>query len=201
MTKNPKTVEEAVKMFRPFVIREARRRANKSGADVEDLTQQGLLAVARAFKTWRKKKGANFLTYIHRPVFWQMSKLIAEHRRRGLTGTKREKNGRVEKARMASFDAPVGENFGDVNEQMTLHDVIGTFDEPPDCFALERLAAAMTTLSTRERDVIRMRFTSGMKLQQVGDRFGLSRERIRQIETDAIDKLRAAIFAKEKRPS
>jgi RNA polymerase primary sigma factor len=62
---------------------------------------------------------------------------------------------------------------------------------------LERL---LTRLSPRERYVLRSRFGWGREfdartLQQVADEFGVSRERIRQLESRALKKLRA--MAKE----
>lgn len=56
---------------------------------------------------------------------------------------------------------------------------------------LERVLA---TLRPRERDVLKLRFglTDGNKrtLEEIGQLFGVSRERVRQIETRAINKLR-----------
>lgn len=58
----------------------------------------------------------------------------------------------------------------------------------------EDLAEVLCTLSPRERDVLRMRF--GMDdgrqrtLEEVGQLFGVTRERIRQIEAKALRKLR-----------
>jgi RNA polymerase primary sigma factor len=55
---------------------------------------------------------------------------------------------------------------------------------------------ALKVLSPRERDIIRMRFGIGEKeaktLAEIGREFGLSRERIRQLQALALRKLRAA---------
>lgn len=52
----------------------------------------------------------------------------------------------------------------------------------------------LSTLSNREAEIIRMRFGIGrdrpMTLEEVGTHYGLSRERIRQVETKALRKLR-----------
>ena len=52
----------------------------------------------------------------------------------------------------------------------------------------------MTTLSEREQQVLKMRFgidhPGGVTLQDIGTTFDLSRERIRQIEAQALSKLR-----------
>jgi RNA polymerase primary sigma factor len=94
-----------------------------------------------------------------------------------------------------SLDTPVGED-GDA----TLGDLI----EAPDAVdphavaeasALKQsLAEALSSLSEREQRILRMRFGIGGSaehtLQEVGEVFGLTRERIRQIEASALAKLR-----------
>jgi RNA polymerase primary sigma factor len=94
-----------------------------------------------------------------------------------------------------SLDTPVGED-GDA----TLGDLI----EAPDAVdphavaeasALKQsLAEALSTLPQREQSILRMRFgiggTAEHTLAEVGEAFGLTRERIRQIEAAALAKLR-----------
>ena len=57
-----------------------------------------------------------------------------------------------------------------------------------------KVTAVLTTLSAREERVLRMRFGIGMRtdhtLEEVGKQFGVTRERIRQIEAKGIRKLR-----------
>jgi RNA polymerase primary sigma factor len=94
-----------------------------------------------------------------------------------------------------SLDSPVGED-GDT----TLGDLI----EAPDAVdphavaeasALKQsLAEALSSLTEREQRILRMRFgiggTAEHTLAEVGEVFGLTRERIRQIEAAALAKLR-----------
>jgi RNA polymerase primary sigma factor len=60
----------------------------------------------------------------------------------------------------------------------------------------EKTREALRTLSPREEKVLRMRYGIGERsehtLEEVGQSFGVTRERIRQIEAKAIDKLRHA---------
>lgn len=59
---------------------------------------------------------------------------------------------------------------------------------------------ALSTLTERERDVIKLFFGIGvpypMSLEDIGDKFGLTRERVRQIKDKAIEKLRSTSRSK-----
>jgi RNA polymerase primary sigma factor len=93
-----------------------------------------------------------------------------------------------------SLDAPIGED-GDA----TLADLIEAPDAVSPHAAAEAaslrqsVAEALAELSPREERILRMRFGIGMTdhtLEQVGKAFGVTRERIRQIEAKALQKLR-----------
>jgi RNA polymerase primary sigma factor len=94
-----------------------------------------------------------------------------------------------------SLDVPVGED-GDA----TLCDLIATVDSPDphaaaEASALQRaLAEAIGDLTPREQRILRLRFGLGgagdHTLEEIGKEFGVTRERIRQIEMKALEKLR-----------
>ena len=52
------------------------------------------------------------------------------------------------------------------------------------------LLKSISELSDREQKVLKLRFENGLNLEQTGYRFGVTRERIRQVEAKAIRKLR-----------
>ena len=54
----------------------------------------------------------------------------------------------------------------------------------------EGLAKVLSSLKPRERKVLELRFKEGMTLEEVGKIFGVSRERVRQIEAVALRTLR-----------
>ena len=94
-----------------------------------------------------------------------------------------------------SLDAPVGEE-GDA----TLSDLIRAPDaiDPQaaaEASALQSIVGeALSDLTPREQRILRMRFgiggTTDHTLEEIGKEFGVTRERIRQIEAKALEKLR-----------
>lgn len=96
--------------------------------------------------------------------------------------------------RHISVDAPFVEG-----EDNSLLDVLINSDSPnaDRSLMMESLAReierALATLTERESDIIRMFFGIGcqeMTLEEIGERFGLTRERVRQIKEKAIRRLR-----------
>ncbi len=99
---------------------------------------------------------------------------------------------------IASLDASVGREGDDEDS------VLGDFvedeerDSPEDAAAnqilKEQLAEILATLTEREQKIIRLRFGIGggrpHTLEEVGNEFAVTRERIRQIEAKALSKLR-----------
>jgi RNA polymerase sigma-32 factor len=59
----------------------------------------------------------------------------------------------------------------------------------------DRLGVALEGLDARSRDILKSRWMSGEKatLHELADRYGVSAERIRQLEANAIKKLRAKV--------
>jgi RNA polymerase sigma-32 factor len=64
------------------------------------------------------------------------------------------------------------------------------------------LHEAIATLTPREREVIRHRFLDGERttLAEIGESYGVTKERIRQIEGRALTKLKAALTARHASP-
>ena len=94
-----------------------------------------------------------------------------------------------------SLETPIGEeedsNLGDFIEDS---DAIVPVDAASFILLQEQLDAILHTLSEREKKVIQLRFglTDGhpRTLEEVGKEFGVTRERIRQIESKTLSKLR-----------
>ena len=95
-----------------------------------------------------------------------------------------------------SLETPLGEDgdypFGDT---LTDPEAYSPFDVASNHETHERTEAILQTLTPREGEILRQRcgMTDGHErtLEEVGQSFGLTRERIRQVETKAIQKLRS----------
>lgn len=105
-------------------------------------------------------------------------------------------------ARHVSMDAPFVEG-----EDNSLLDVLENSATPDTDSKLEyveslrlEIERSLNTLTERQCDVIKLYFGIGvehpMSLEDIGDRFGLTRERVRQIKDKAINKLRSASRSK-----
>lgn len=185
------TETEIVKKYRPYVIQVAKKYM-KFGVPFEELLQVGDCAVVVAWRLYDESHGASMMTWIHRPVQHAMQNLTRAHLRQGVGGNIEEgkESWQFQFFPSTSIDAPL--NHGsDSDAPKTLHDVLGSFEEPRDVIAIGKLTQAMSVLTDRERVVIRYRFKEDMTLAEAGEKLNLSRERIRQIERDAMQKLRA----------
>ena len=101
-----------------------------------------------------------------------------------------------------SLDTPVGdEEDTSIGSFVEDDRTAGPADATSNALLAEALKEILDTLTEREADVLRMRF--GMydgrthTLEEVGQTFGVTRERIRQIENKAIRKLRHPSRAKK----
>jgi RNA polymerase sigma factor (sigma-70 family) len=92
---------------------------------------------------------------------------------------------------IASMDAELG-TLGDLLEDPLS---AAAYEDVVDAVAGEQLRALLSRLTEREREVVRARFgfdAPAEKLSEVGERLGVSAERVRQIEERALAKLRSA---------
>ena len=105
--------------------------------------------------------------------------------------------------RPASLNAPVtedeGTEFGDLIGDETSIDPLDNLQSKN---VLEDLGRLIEELDPREAEIIRLRFgldgDKGQTLEEVGGLFGITRERVRQLQNMALTRMRKALIANER---
>ena len=99
-----------------------------------------------------------------------------------------------------SLEAPVGDEDAVLGQFVVDRSTTSPLDAAISNDLAEKARQVLGTLKPREEKILRMRFGIGEShahtLEEVGQDFGLTRERIRQIEAKALSKLRHPLCAK-----
>jgi RNA polymerase primary sigma factor len=102
-----------------------------------------------------------------------------------------------------SLDAPVGKDdgdtlFGDMISDENAEDPLEQLEEKD---ARASLGGILKVLTPREREIMKLRYGLGggrqKTLEDIGEKFGITRERIRQIQVGALKKLRKEMGRQE----
>ncbi|MCK5527443.1 MAG: RNA polymerase sigma factor RpoD/SigA [Candidatus Latescibacteria bacterium] len=108
--------------------------------------------------------------------------------------------------RHRSLDAPLGKNDDDGSLFDLIHDESHTSPEEDviDDSLREQIATVLSSLGEREAQIIRLYYGIGreeaLTLDEIGERYGLTRERIRQIKEKALRRLRHISRSRRLRP-
>ncbi|AEH44694.1 RNA polymerase, sigma 70 subunit, RpoD subfamily [Thermodesulfatator indicus DSM 15286] len=93
-----------------------------------------------------------------------------------------------------SLELPIGDEDSTLGDFIENKESPSPFEQVKDRDLSEKVRNLLSTLSPREEKIIRLRFGIGEEseytLEEIGKRFGVSRERIRQIEKKALSRLR-----------
>ncbi|MGB9712486.1 MAG: sigma-70 family RNA polymerase sigma factor [Dissulfurimicrobium sp.] len=93
-----------------------------------------------------------------------------------------------------SLETPVGDEDSTLGDFIENRDAASPYETVKEKELTERVKGILATLSPREEKIIRLRFGIGedseYTLEEIGKRFNVSRERIRQIEKKALNRLR-----------
>ncbi|MGA2159568.1 MAG: sigma-70 family RNA polymerase sigma factor [Dehalococcoidia bacterium] len=97
-------------------------------------------------------------------------------------------------AEPVSLDIPIGEDESQLSDFIEDDVSPAPDEEAAQSMLRQQFRDVLASLSDRERKIIEMRYgldnEQGLTLKEVGHEFGLTRERIRQIEKEALAKLR-----------
>jgi RNA polymerase primary sigma factor len=100
-----------------------------------------------------------------------------------------------------SFETPVGEDGSQLGDFIADQAILQPEEQSTASLLREELSKTLESLTPRERRIIELRFglgnDYGRTLAEVGTELGLSKERIRQIEKEALAKLRHPSHSRE----
>ena len=170
-----------------FVVSYAKRYRGH-GVSFLDLIHEGNLGLMEAARRYDPAHNVKFITYA---VWWVRQSLMHV-----LADSTRAFSFPPKMFGVLHVGGPGGE---DVSLSETLGDRLPVEQAPVEDELihqadLDELAAALLDLEGKEQEVVRLRYGLGdgepQTLQEIGDRLHLSRERVRQIESRAKEKLR-----------
>jgi RNA polymerase primary sigma factor len=198
--RDPNAITRLVEANLRFVVSYAKRYRGL-GVSFLDLIHEGNLGLIEAARRFDPSRNVKFITYA---VWWMreaMMHLLAGETR-AFSFPPKLFPVLHRHAEDVSLSHPVrgeGHGAGNSGRARELSELLA-LDQPPiedemiHQADLDELAAALRDLSGMEREIVRLRFgledDEPRTLQEIGERFHLSRERVRQIESRAKEKLR-----------
>ena len=203
-----KALEKLTRANLRFVVSVAKQYQNQ-GLSLPDLINEGNLGLIKAAEKFDETRGFKFISYSLNKISKAFSKFEQENERKPSPEELAEElDIPVDKisdtlkvsGRHISVDAPFVEG-----EDNSLLDVLVNDDAPVADRSLmneslsKEIDRALATLTERECEIIKMFFGIGcqeMTLEEIGDKFGLTRERVRQIKEKAIRRLRQGTRSK-----
>ncbi len=149
--------------------------------DEDDCRQELMLILMKAINRYDHRAGANFFTVLHN--HHATASVIARRRRlHQFSATRGAVEGEIELATLNPVEQlRKSHDFGESLKDMT--EVSDDYQKAISCMK--------SCLNDREFDIIRSR-AFGETLEDIGTRYGVSRERIRQIEKKASEKFHEA---------
>lgn len=172
--------------------------AGRTGSDPDELRSQAYLGILEALRRYEPDRGLRFLTYAVHWMRAMMTHFLVRSRSVVKPPTKRLHKGKWTVAD-GRLDAPHGES-----EETWLETLVSGAEGPEEALLRQeqraqtkvRASRLLGCLDPRERAVVGMRLMTETEdvptLKEIGgDGMGISRERVRQLEARAIQKMRA----------
>ena len=206
-----RALEKLTKANLRFVVSVAKQYQNQ-GLSLPDLINEGNLGLIKAAEKFDETRGFKFISYA---VWWirqSILQALAEQSRivrlpLNQVGSLNKISKALSKFEQENERRPSADEIADelglpvdkIADNNSLLDVLVNDDSPMADRTLvseslsKEIDRALDTLSDREKMIIKMFFGIGgqeMTLEEIGDTYGLTRERVRQIKEKAIRRLR-----------
>lgn len=186
--------DELVERNLPFVVAVAKRSMGR-GARLDDLIQEGNIGLLRAVEKFDTARGTRFSTY----AIWWIRAYIQKYLKEIHSSVRGGEDGARRWLRDLSLDVTIGED-GDVTALDRLPDEgpgpeERYQDEESSAMVRDRLERFRKRIGPLGWDILEERLSSDSPhtLEQIGKRWGLSRERVRQVELQTRTFLKRAL--------
>lgn len=186
------TVERHTRLVYAFVL--ARWPAGVGPLSYDDLCQAGMVGLMRAAQLYDASRGTQFSTYAT-PWIWQA---VSHEIRRSCHMIRRPGDGRGSEKKLPVLQVlsvDTVDRHGDSQGAEFL--AVETADPVDGAASLEAAGIVrdlLRCLDPRSRKVVWMRRMEGASLREVGRAVGLSREFVRRVEVEAVNKVRRVAF-------
>ena len=171
-----------------FVVSVAKQYQNQ-GLSLPDLINEGNLGLIKAAEKFDETRGFKFISYA---VWWIRQSILQAL-------AEQSRIVRLPLNQVGSLNK-ISKAFSKFEQDVLINDDSPIADRSLINESLAKeIDRALATLTERESDIIKMFFGIGcqeMTLEEIGDKFGLTRERVRQIKEKAIRRLRQSSRSK-----
>lgn len=172
-----------------YTIANAYARGDRA-SERDDLVQEGTIGLMQAVEKFDPARGVKFSTYA---AWWiNAAMLIYLQDKTSVVKLPEKRRRKGERQRTLSLDAKVDPNSDDpVTRGETIPDAGPTPEERAE---VDELRAAvrrgLERIPGKEAEILTLRFADELTLAEVGEFYGIARERVRQIQVRALCRLR-----------
>ena len=164
------TPEEALAQFDRAVYKYAhewmRYRSIREDFELEDVAQMGRIYILKALEDYSPEAGMTLSSYIIQRIRWGLNHALRGH---------------MPKAKHEVYHFSIDDMNEDQSDRWHPATEEEQRDTDEEIFLAILKPTAQLNLSTREREMLRLKYVEGETLAQIVKRFNVTKERVRQI--------------------